>query len=933
MKKITLLSTVMMFVFTYIASAQQIFADHTKAKLEPITAESIQKAKEVLHIAYTSTSHGSQITKGMETLMESKDLSNLKGYKGNIYSYGNNNDGSVLDLHYHFAMPTAKDLSGGEHKWQQATRDYLDKDENQDVNVVMWSWCNIMGHDVPLYLQRMEELIAEYGEGGTKIKSGERKTPVIFVFMTAHTNYKNNNPDYNKKTFEVNKLIREHCIKNNRVLYDFYDIECYDPDGNYFGDGEKNVDDYGTYQGKKQLSDNCTYNKDEGGRANWATDWQAKHTENVDWFQCNAAHSQPLNGNLKTYAAWWLWTELARVIDKPSVSINGNLSEDNLNGATVSVSLNKETFVAGSLNKADFILNNAPNGTSINSVTKTDNKQATITLSFNGTDFDKDITNFNITVKASALSGADNMTSNNLTIKAVSENDDPKATLIVAESLTEENLNGTKLGIELVNETFTDNTLSSANFVLNNAPNGTTVANVEYSSANKANVTLTFDQTDFDQSINNFSLTIKGVELSSGADLTTNTTSIKAIVEDAKAIISCSTNLQEDNLNDAVIVYTLVDGTFTNRLNANNFILNGHPNGLTISSVTSVNNKKVNVKLAFDDTDFDYVYNGFSITVKANQVSGNTEVRSNELVINALVEEVEIQGANLTEENLNGASVNLVLKNEQFNSNTLNKADFVLNNTPNGVVINNVEWQSKTKAKVIFGFDGTDFSNDVTNCNIMVKSAALSRKDDLTSNNFTIKSKVEVGSPQLTISSSTNLTEENLNNAIINMQLSNVKFSDQTFDKGNFVLNNAPKGTSIKSVQWISDAKAELTLLFDKTDFDTDINNFSITIKQDELQSDKSLTSNNMSIKATVEVGIFDEIVSLKLYPTLVSNGFTIELQNTFEVCLLEIYDQTGKKVKTIKLTSQKQFVNVSSLQAGMYMAKIGNKVIKFVKK
>ncbi len=44
---------------------------------------------------------------------------------------------------------------------------------------------------------------------------------------------------------------------------------------------------------------------------NWAIDWQNSHTINVDWYDCSAAHSQPLNGNLKAYAAWWLWAKLA----------------------------------------------------------------------------------------------------------------------------------------------------------------------------------------------------------------------------------------------------------------------------------------------------------------------------------------------------------------------------------------------------------------------------------------------------------------------------------------------------------------------------------------------------------------------------------------------------------------------------------------------
>jgi hypothetical protein len=33
--------------------------------------------------------------------------------------------------------------------------------------------------------------------------------------------------------------------------------------------------------------------------------------EGVDWYNCDSAHSQPLNANRKAYAAWWLWCRLA----------------------------------------------------------------------------------------------------------------------------------------------------------------------------------------------------------------------------------------------------------------------------------------------------------------------------------------------------------------------------------------------------------------------------------------------------------------------------------------------------------------------------------------------------------------------------------------------------------------------------------------------
>lgn len=35
------------------------------------------------------------------------------------------------------------------------------------------------------------------------------------------------------------------------------------------------------------------------------------NTRGIDWLDCPSAHSQPLNANMKAYAAWWLFARLA----------------------------------------------------------------------------------------------------------------------------------------------------------------------------------------------------------------------------------------------------------------------------------------------------------------------------------------------------------------------------------------------------------------------------------------------------------------------------------------------------------------------------------------------------------------------------------------------------------------------------------------------
>ncbi|MGB2819445.1 MAG: dockerin type I domain-containing protein, partial [Phycisphaerae bacterium] len=110
-----------------------------------------------------------------------------------------------------------------------------------------------------------------------------------------------------------NEQIRDYCIANDKILYDFADIESYDPDGSYYGG--------------KLANDGCYYDSDNNGSLdrNWAIDWQNTHVQGVDWYNCPAAHTQPLNANFKAYAAWAMWAEIADLIDRP---MPGDTDED-----------------------------------------------------------------------------------------------------------------------------------------------------------------------------------------------------------------------------------------------------------------------------------------------------------------------------------------------------------------------------------------------------------------------------------------------------------------------------------------------------------------------------------------------------------------------------------------------------------------------------
>ena len=253
-----------------------IVADHLAADLSLVPEAWITAAKENLHIAYGHTSHGSQIITGMN---------GLDAFMGGTGEYAWN-DGPLagaLDLDDYFM---SGDLGNPDRTtWATRTRTYLDNAANADVNVVMWSWCGQASttiDNIDIYLGLMEDLIADY-------------PGVTFVFMTGHLD----GGGLTGNLHLANEHIRNHCRAYDLVLFDFADIETYDPDGNWFGDRIPN--------------DNCDYDSDDNGSrdANWAVEWQNAHVEGVDWYDCGGAHTQSLNSNRKAYAAWWLWARLA----------------------------------------------------------------------------------------------------------------------------------------------------------------------------------------------------------------------------------------------------------------------------------------------------------------------------------------------------------------------------------------------------------------------------------------------------------------------------------------------------------------------------------------------------------------------------------------------------------------------------------------------
>jgi hypothetical protein len=244
---------------------EPLIIDHTCTDLARIPDDCIVQARSMFRISYGHTSHGSQLVTGMGFLQSQSPL------------YSSNYDGSGGALSIHDGEP-AGDLGNPDRtSWAAGTRALLDT-PGCDRNMIMWSWCGQVdgsSSDIDTYLGLMSQLEIDYPS-------------VTFVYMTGHLNGTGVDGNVNQR----NNQIRDYCRANNKVLFDFADIESYDPDGSYFLD--------------RGADDGCNYS---GG--NWATEWCAAHPGVCPDCGTDCAHSQCVNCLQKGKAFWWMMARLA----------------------------------------------------------------------------------------------------------------------------------------------------------------------------------------------------------------------------------------------------------------------------------------------------------------------------------------------------------------------------------------------------------------------------------------------------------------------------------------------------------------------------------------------------------------------------------------------------------------------------------------------
>jgi hypothetical protein len=116
----------------------------------------------------------------------------------------------------------------------------------------------------------------------TTLNQLENQYPSVgFIYYTGHTD----GTAPGGILWRNNDAVRSYVNANNKILFDFADIESYDPAGNFY----------------PNATDAC----------DWCDDWCTNHPADCQNLPSDCAHSHPLQCKLKARAFWWLMARLA----------------------------------------------------------------------------------------------------------------------------------------------------------------------------------------------------------------------------------------------------------------------------------------------------------------------------------------------------------------------------------------------------------------------------------------------------------------------------------------------------------------------------------------------------------------------------------------------------------------------------------------------
>jgi len=225
-----------------------LIIDHLCTDIVCIPEEWIDSVKVNIKYHYAHTSHGSQLVAGL-SVVETNNSNFSYSYLDNSLPQDNDDlcifNGQISETYI------TPELYWETEQGMNETRAVLTN--NSELNISMWAWCSQLNSysesQVQAYLDSVSVLELEFPE-------------VTFVYMTGNAQG-TGAEGYNR--YLRNEQIRQFCRENNKVLYDFADLDCWYYDS---ANGEWEFNTY-LYEGTDVPAEHPQFYGDEASHTTW----------------------------------------------------------------------------------------------------------------------------------------------------------------------------------------------------------------------------------------------------------------------------------------------------------------------------------------------------------------------------------------------------------------------------------------------------------------------------------------------------------------------------------------------------------------------------------------------------------------------------------------------------------------------------------------